>query len=118
MNLQLLFPGGAPICLQPQVFISVHGLLIVVASLVAEKRPWDAQTSVVLARGLQSLVSVVVVHGLSCPEASGSSQTRDQTHVPCIGRQAFNHWTTSEALELPLKSRTETKWPGGCSDSP
>ena len=115
MKLQLLFPGGVPIGLQPQVFISVHGLLIVVASLVAEQRPWDAQTSVVLARGLQSLVSVVEVHGLSCPEASGSSQTRDRTHVPCIGRQTF---TTSEVLELPLKSRTETKWPSGCSDSP
>ena len=22
-----------------------------------------------------------------------SSQTRDQTHVPCIGRQSLNHWT-------------------------
>ena len=23
----------------------------------------------------------------------GSSWTRDQTHVPCIGRQILNHWT-------------------------
>ena len=26
-----------------------------------------------------------------------SSQTRDQTHVFCIGRQIFYHWTTREA---------------------
>ena len=25
-----------------------------------------------------------------------SSQTRDQTHVPCIGRQILNHWTARE----------------------
>ena len=25
-----------------------------------------------------------------------SSQTKDQTHVPCIGRQIVNHWTTRE----------------------
>ena len=25
-----------------------------------------------------------------------SSQTKDQTHVPCIGRQIINHWTTRE----------------------
>ena len=27
-----------------------------------------------------------------------SSWTRDQTHVPCIGKQILNHWTTREAL--------------------
>ena len=26
----------------------------------------------------------------------GSSQTKDRTFVPCIGRQIFNHWTTRE----------------------
>ena len=25
-----------------------------------------------------------------------SSQTRDQTCTPCVGRQSFNHWTTRE----------------------
>jgi hypothetical protein len=34
------------------------------------------------------------VHGLSCPKALGSSQTRDQTCVPGIGRQILNYWTT------------------------
>ena len=31
----------------------------------------------------------------------GSSQTRAQTHVPCIGRQILNHCTTRE-VPLPL----------------
>ena len=26
----------------------------------------------------------------------GSSQTRDWSHIPCIGRQILNHWTTRE----------------------
>jgi len=25
-----------------------------------------------------------------------SSPVRDQTHIPCIGRQILNHWTTKE----------------------
>ena len=28
----------------------------------------------------------------------GSSQTRDQTCVPCVGRWVFDHWATREAL--------------------
>ena len=31
-----------------------------------------------------------------------SSQTKDQTHVPCIGRQIPNHWTTREIPEVLL----------------
>ena len=45
-----------------------------------------------LALGMQA--SVAVVHGLSglcCLRYVSSSQTRDQTHVPCIGRQILNH---------------------------
>ena len=29
-----------------------------------------------------------------------SSLTKDRTHVPCIGRQILNHWTTSEVLQV------------------
>ena len=32
--------------------------------------------------------------GLVAPWHVGSSQTRGQTHVPCIGRQVLNYWTT------------------------
>ena len=35
--------------------------------------------------------------GLVAPWRVGSSQTRDRTHVPCIGRQILNHGTTREA---------------------
>ena len=33
----------------------------------------------------------------------GLSQIRDQTHVPCIGRQILNHWTTREDWENTFK---------------
>ena len=32
--------------------------------------------------------------GLVAPRHVKSSWTRDQTHVPCTGRQILNHWTT------------------------
>ena len=35
--------------------------------------------------------------GLVAPRDVESSLTRDQTRVPCIGRQIPNHWTTREA---------------------
>ena len=38
----------------------------------------------------------VVAHGLSCP--TESSQIRDQTHVPHIGRWILKHWTTKEVF--------------------
>ena len=46
--------------------VVVHGLLIEVASLVAEHRLESMQASVVADLGLQSTDSVVVVHRLSC----------------------------------------------------
>ena len=36
----------------------------------------------------------------SVPRHVESSQTRDQTPVPCIGRQILSHWTTREVLLL------------------
>ena len=56
--------------------------------------------SVVVARGLQSAGSVVVAHGLSCSEAT--SQTRDRTCVPCIGRRILNHYATGEVPLISL----------------
>ena len=38
--------------------------------------------------------------GLVAPRHVGSSQTRAQTRVPCIGRQTLNHCAIREALEL------------------
>ena len=37
------------------------------------------------------------------PRHVGSSQTRAQTRVPCIGRQILNHCATREALCLSLE---------------
>ena len=34
----------------------------------------------------------------------GSSWTRDGTHVPCIGSQVLNHWTTGEVPGFVLVS--------------
>jgi len=47
----------------------VHELIIAMASLVAERRLWSVQASVVAAPRLQSTGSVVLVYELSCPAA-------------------------------------------------
>ena len=39
--------------------------------------------------------------GLVAPWHVGSSWTRAQTHVPCIGRRILNHCATREALLFP-----------------
>ena len=49
-----------------------------------------------------------------------SSWTRVQTHIPCIGRQVLNHWTTRKVLSCitsshvgnfsKLSSHTTTTW--------
>ena len=59
-----------------------HGLLTVVASLVAEHKLQGAQTSVVIARGLSSCGSLALQRGLnSCglvaPQHVGSSGIRE-----------------------------------------
>ena len=43
---------------------------------------------------------VVVVHGLIASRHVESSQTRNRTHVPYIGRWILNHRTTREVLFL------------------
>ena len=80
--------GGSPLVL-------VHGLLLAVASLVAEHGPEGTGTSVVVAPGLWSAGSIVMLHRLSCSAAFGSSQT----HVSCFGRWILYHWATREALK-------------------
>ena len=65
----------------------VCGLLIAVASLVAEPGFWVCGPQQLWYTG-----SVVVAHrlestGLAAPKRVGPSQTRNQTYVPCIGRR-------------------------------
>ena len=43
--------------------------------------------------------------GLVAPRHVGSSRTRAQTRVPCIGRRILNHCTTREALKQPSKTQ-------------
>ena len=44
-----------------------------------------------------------IVTGLAASQHVESSQTRDGTHVPCIGRQFLYYWTTREVL-IPFNS--------------
>ena len=55
--------------------------------------PWSTGSGTGL-RWLWRVASVAVEH-------VDSSQTREGTWVPCIGRQILNHWTTGEVLEIP-----------------
>ena len=41
--------------------------------------------------------------GLVAPRHVKSFWTRDQTHVPCTGRQILNHWTTRKVLGRDVK---------------
>ena len=76
---------------QGLLFISVHGLLIAVASLVAE-------------HGLQGLgfsscgmrAQQLWRTGLVAPWHMGSARTRAGTHVPFISRRIPNHCATRE----------------------
>ena len=63
------------------LFVAVHGLLIVVASLVQHK------LYILGFQKLQRTGSVVWCTGLAAPRHVGSSQTWDRTCVPCTGRR-------------------------------
>ena len=65
--------------------------------------------------------SLAVAQGLSCMWDL-SSPIRDQTRVPCIGRQLLNHWTTREvprstilSAELELLNHTSNADLGSAS---
>ena len=47
-------------------------------------------------------------HGLNCSAACGVSQTRDQTRVPCTGRQILNHWTPREKKKVKVTQSCPT----------
>ena len=46
--------------------------------------------------------------GLAALRHVGSSWTREQSYVPCIGRQILNHWTTREVLASRLQVSEQT----------
>ena len=59
--------------------------------------------------------------GLVVPRHVGSSWTRDQTRVPCMGRQILNHCATSEVPSVIFKGIKISgflkgrRWPGSGS---
>ena len=79
--------------MQRHSLVAVRRLLTAVASR-CRAQALGTQASVAADRGLWSLGSVVVALGLSCPTACEIFWTRDQTGVPCIGRQILNHWAS------------------------
>ena len=82
--------------------VVVCRLLIMVASLVAE-HGLRVRASAVAAHGLESRGSVAVAHRLVASQhVGGSSQTRDQTRVPCIDRWILNYWITREVPRVPV----------------
>ena len=54
------------------------------------------------ARALDMQASAGVVHRLVAPQHVGSSQTRDQTPIPCTGSWILSHCTTREVSRLSL----------------
>ena len=75
--------------------VVAHGLLIAVASPVAEHRLW-----VMRARWCVGFVALWHVE---------SSQTRDWTCVPCTGQQVLNHCTTREVTARHSHTHTVVK---------
>ena len=67
--------------------VTVQGLLAVVRALLML---WCAgsKTQGLKGCGMRALFSRSVW--------DLSSLTRDRTHIPCIGRQSLNHWTTGK----------------------
>ena len=89
--------------------VVVNRLLVVVNSCCGAQA-LHVQLSVAVAHGLWSAqASVVVACGLVNPRHVGSSQTRDRTHVPCIGRRILNYWTTREVPACMFKNTFSTK---------
>ena len=56
--------------------------------------------------------------GLNASCHVDSSWTRDQTHVPCIGRQTLIHSTTREVWHCHFSRYMSNPCPHSCSDSP
>ena len=79
------------------LFVAAHGLLIAVASLVAEHGLQAHGLQQLWLTGSRAQAQKLWRMGLVAPRHVGSSRTRAPTHVPCIGRWILNHCTTREA---------------------
>ena len=72
--------------------LHAHGLSLAEAD--GGSSSCSAQASRCGGCSFQSTCSVAVAQGLVALRHVGSSQTRDQTHVPCICRLILSPWTT------------------------
>ena len=61
--------------------------------------PLTAVAPTLLSAGSGAQAQQLCFLGLVALQHVEASQTRDRTHVPCIGRWIFNHGTTSDILE-------------------
>ena len=68
------------------------------ASFAPEHKLWRLRLQYRLPPGSRAQFQWFWPMGSVAPWLVGSSQTRDQTHVSCIGRQILNHWITRGAL--------------------
>ena len=84
------------------LFVVVRGLLIAVASLIAEHRLQVHRLQQLWLVGSRAQAQYLWCMSLVAPRHVGSSQTRARTRAPCTGRQILNHCTTREALSLIL----------------
>ena len=97
---------GLHCCTRRATLVGARGLLIAVASLAKHgsraRRPEEPQHvgSVVQLTGSRAQAQELWCTGLVARQHVEPSRTRDQTHVPCTGRQTLNHWITS--LSFPL----------------
>ena len=84
------------------VFVAVHGLLIAVASLVAEHGLQARGLRQLWLAGSRAQARQLWHTGFVAPQHVGSSRTRARTRVPCIGRRILNHCTTREVPNYNL----------------
>ena len=78
--------------------MAAHGF-VCLWGVGATLQPWRLDFSLHWLLLLQSMGSRAQVQqfrrvGLVALQHVGSSGTRDQTHVPCVGMWILNHWTT------------------------
>ena len=57
---------------------------------------WHLQASLTVVCGLWLQCT-----GLVAPQHVGIIPQRDQTHIPCVGRQIINHWLTIRKVSEP-----------------
>ena len=74
--------------------VAVSGISSLVEEYGLPIAEWEA--FLVLALGLYSTGSIVVVHGLVALQHVGFSWIRDWTYVSCFGRWILCHWATRE----------------------